>query len=112
MGLTVGIRNRSQADIKAGKSIACCLEEEKKYFKSHPVYGQMSQHFFGVPALTDKLTRVLFLHIKHFLPEIKKEIQVKSRAVSDRIHELGEVSIERVVVRSFCPYATAWWSVT
>lgn len=86
-----GVRNRSQADIKAGKSVQACLEDEKNYFQSHPLYGHMSNQYFGIPSLVEKLTRVLFMHIKHVLPEIRREIQTKSRGVQGRIYELGEV---------------------
>ena len=87
----LGVKNRSQADIKAGKTVQACLEDEKQYFRGHPVYGHMGPQYFGIPSLVDKLTRVLFLHIKHVLPEIRQEIQTKSRSVQTRIHELGEV---------------------
>ncbi|CDI74711.1 dynamin-like protein, putative [Eimeria praecox] len=85
-----GVKNRSQADIKAGKSVQSCLEEERQYFKTHPVYGHMGSQYWGIPSLVEKLTRVLFLHIKHVLPEIRKEIQLKARGVQTRIQELGE----------------------
>ncbi|CDJ58415.1 dynamin-like protein, putative [Eimeria maxima] len=85
-----GVKNRSQADIKAGKSVQSCLEDERQYFKTHPVYGHMGSQYWGIPSLVEKLTRVLFLHIKHVLPEIRKEIQLKARGVQSRIQELGE----------------------
>ncbi|KAL8450242.1 hypothetical protein Emed_002599 [Eimeria media] len=85
-----GVKNRSQADIRAGKSVQACLEDERNYFQSHPVYGHMNSQYFGIPSLVEKLTRVLFLHIKHVLPEIRREIQTKSRGVQNRIYELGE----------------------
>ncbi|KAL8435919.1 hypothetical protein ACSSS7_002119 [Eimeria intestinalis] len=85
-----GVKNRSQADIRAGKSVQACLEDERNYFQTHPVYGHMNNQYFGIPSLVEKLTRVLFLHIKHVLPEIRREIQTKSRGVQNRIYELGE----------------------
>ena len=44
----------------------------------------------GVPSLIDKLTKILFRKIRHFLPDIKKEIGVRTRDVSARLSELGE----------------------
>lgn len=88
----LGVRNRSQADIKDGKSVRECLEEEKIFFSSHPTYRLLPPHLVGISSLVDKLTKVLFRHIKNFLPEIKREIGSKMRVVLDRLQELGEVS--------------------
>ncbi|PFH31932.1 dynamin-related protein DRPB [Besnoitia besnoiti] len=85
-----GVRNRSQADIREGKSVRECLEEEKTYFATHPTYRLLPPHLLGVHSLVDKLTKVLFRHIKNFLPEIKKEIAGKTRVVLDRLQELGD----------------------
>ncbi|KEP60916.1 UNVERIFIED_CONTAM: dynamin-related protein DRPB [Hammondia hammondi] len=85
-----GVRNRSQADIREGKSVRECLEEEKTFFATHPTYRLLPPHLVGVHSLVDKLTKVLFRHIKNFLPEIKREISSKTRVVLDRLQELGE----------------------
>eukprot|EP01053_Blabericola_migrator_P007503 Blabericola_migrator_1__7502@NODE_382_length_9143_cov_306_926399_g305_i0_p1_GENE_NODE_382_length_9143_cov_306_926399_g305_i0NODE_382_length_9143_cov_306_926399_g305_i0_p1_ORF_typecomplete_len800_score142_39Dynamin_M/PF01031_20/9_4e62Dynamin_M/PF01031_20/9_1e02Dynamin_N/PF00350_23/5_3e48GED/PF02212_18/4_3e03GED/PF02212_18/5_5e20FeoB_N/PF02421_18/37FeoB_N/PF02421_18/0_004MMR_HSR1/PF01926_23/0_00013AIG1/PF04548_16/0_29TetR_C_20/PF17925_1/8_1e03TetR_C_20/PF17925_1/9_6TetR_C_20/PF17925_1/4_3e02_NODE_ len=86
----VGIKNRSQADIAGGKSIQDALEDEKNYFKSHPAYRTLPAHLVGMPSLIDKLTKVLFRHIRNFLPEIKNEISHKRIALRARLAELGE----------------------
>jgi len=39
--------------------------------------------------LTTKLTRILFTHIKHSLPEIMKEIRDKIRETEDDLKDLG-----------------------
>eukprot|EP00920_Eleutheroschizon_duboscqi_P000090 GHVT01000408.1.p1 GENE.GHVT01000408.1~~GHVT01000408.1.p1 ORF type:complete len:125 (-),score=37.76 GHVT01000408.1:241-615(-) len=70
-----GVKNRSQLDIKAAKPIAEAIEEEKKFFASHAVYRALPPALCGTPALVDKLTSILFRHIKHFLPDIKREIK-------------------------------------
>jgi dynamin 1-like protein len=44
---------------------------------------------FGTDQLTGKLTKVLFTHIKHNLPEITKEIRDKMRDIEDRLRDLG-----------------------
>lgn len=43
----------------------------------------------GTDVLTSKLTKVLFTHIKHNLPEITKEIKEKQRDIEDRLKDLG-----------------------
>jgi len=65
------------------------LDREKIYFSSHPVYSTMSGGQFGTENLTIKLTKVLFSHIKHNLPEIQREIKEKVRDVEDRLKDLG-----------------------
>ena len=43
----------------------------------------------GVGNLTNKLTKILFTHIKHSLPEIVKEIRGKIRETEDYLKDLG-----------------------
>jgi len=43
----------------------------------------------GIGNLTTKLTRILFTHIKHSLPEIMKEIKDKIRETEDDLRDLG-----------------------
>jgi len=50
------------------------MEEENKYFQTHPVYKTMDKEYLGTRALVSKLTTVFFSHIKRCLPEIIKEI--------------------------------------
>ncbi|CAJ1377128.1 unnamed protein product [Effrenium voratum] len=86
----VGVKMRSQQDILNKKPVKDSLKEEKDWFDSHRVYGKLPPGLVGTPVLIDKLTQVLFKHIRRFLPEIKKEINEKRRVVQDRLDELGE----------------------
>ena len=43
----------------------------------------------GIGNLTTKLTRILFTHIKHNLPDIMKEIRVKVKETEDDLRDLG-----------------------
>jgi len=43
----------------------------------------------GAEVLTQKLSRVMFTHIKHNMPEITKEIREKAREVEERLRDLG-----------------------
>eukprot|EP00927_Polykrikos_kofoidii_P051247 TRINITY_DN45034_c0_g1_i1.p1 TRINITY_DN45034_c0_g1~~TRINITY_DN45034_c0_g1_i1.p1 ORF type:complete len:813 (+),score=173.26 TRINITY_DN45034_c0_g1_i1:55-2493(+) len=85
----VGVKMRSQQDITSNKPVKQALQEEKAWFESHRVYGKMPPGFVGTTVLIDKLTGILFKHIRKFLPEIKKEINEKRRSVQDRLDELG-----------------------
>ena len=85
----VGVKNRSQLDINDKMLVKKALEAEKLYFSQHPVYSTISQNLLGTETLTNKLTKVLFTHIKHNLPEILKEIKDKIRDIEDRLKDLG-----------------------
>ena len=85
----IGVKNRSQADINENMSVKDAIEKEKMFFSSHPIYSTMPQSMFGTENLTSKLSKVLFTHIKHNLPEITKEIREKIKDVEDRLRDLG-----------------------
>jgi len=86
----VGVKMRSQQDITTGKPVKEALSEEKAWFDNHRAYSKLPPGLVGTPVLIDKLTQILFKHIRRFLPEIKKEINEKRRGVQDRLDELGE----------------------
>lgn len=71
----VGVKNRAQQDINENMSVKDAVEKEKLYFATHPVYSTMPQGSLGTEVLTSKLSKILFTHIKHNLPEITKEIR-------------------------------------
>lgn len=85
----VGVKNRSQQDITDKMRVRKALNEEKLYFSSHPVYSTLPSESLGTHSLTKKLTKVLFTHIKNFLPQIVKEINIKRRDVEDGLRMLG-----------------------
>jgi replication fork clamp-binding protein CrfC len=85
----VGVKNRSQLDIDTNKRVFAALDEEKLYFSSHPVYSTMPQDILGTANLTKKLTKVLFTHIKNYLPEIVKEINNLKKDVDEKLRNLG-----------------------
>lgn len=86
----VGVKMRSQQDIVNKKPVKDSLKDEKAWFENHRVYNKLPPGLVGTPVLIDKLTQILFKHIRRFLPEIKKEINEKRRSVQDRLDELGE----------------------
>ena len=70
-------------------SVKDACEREKLFFSTHPVYSTIDMKLLGTETLTTKLTKVLFAHIKHNLPEITKEIRDKSRDIEERLRDLG-----------------------
>ena len=49
----------------------------------------MGVGFVGTQTLSNKLTKILYTHIKHNLPEITNEIKERIQEVSDRLNEMG-----------------------
>lgn len=85
----VGVKNRSQQDINDNMRVVKALKEEKLYFSSHPIYSSLPMENLGSVALTKKLTKILFTHIKNYLPQIVKEINVKKKDIEESLRVLG-----------------------
>ena len=49
----------------------------------------MPASLLGIANLTNKLTKILFTHIKHSLPEITKEIKDRIRDTENELRDLG-----------------------
>ena len=49
----------------------------------------MNQQVLGIFNLVNKLTKILFTHIKHSLPEIMREIKDKAKETEDDLRDLG-----------------------
>jgi predicted phage-related endonuclease len=49
----------------------------------------MDSKYLGTKALTTKLTKVFFEHIRKQLPDVFEEIKAKIKECEDRIKELG-----------------------
>jgi replication fork clamp-binding protein CrfC len=81
----VGVKNRAQEDIINQIPVKEALAKEQAFFASHPVYGAMPQEKLGCFELTKKLSKVMFIHIKHSLPEIIKEIKDKKGECDDEL---------------------------
>ncbi|CAE7698956.1 dymA [Symbiodinium pilosum] len=86
----VGVKMRNQQDITSNKPVKVSLKEEREWFENHRLYSKLPPGLVGTNTLIDKLTQILFKHIRRFLPEIKKEINEKRRTVQDRLEELGQ----------------------
>lgn len=86
----VGVKGRSQQDITDKVSVKDALKLERDFFNSHPVYSSLPPGHCGTESLTQKLTKVLFGHIRATLPEIVKEIQNKIKECEERLKDLGQ----------------------
>ena len=73
----VGVKGRSQYEIKNKVKVAEALKAEKDWFSSHPAYSTLPPGSCGTEALSSKLSKIMFNHIRATLPEIAREIQEK-----------------------------------
>lgn len=67
----VGVKGRSQADIKSKMKVKDALKEEARFFSEHPVYSSLPADSVGTTSLVDKLTTVLYTLIKESLPQLR-----------------------------------------
>ena len=86
----VGLKCRSKQDILDNMSVQDGIEKEKAYFNSHKVYVGMDQTKLGVTNLTNRLSNIMFFHIKRTLPMIIKDIREKMKSLEVDLAELGE----------------------
>jgi len=84
-----GVKGRSQQDIQHDMKVAKAIQLENEYFASHPVYSTLPKDLLGTEALVQKLSKVLFAHIRRTLPEICQEIQAKATQCEERLRDLG-----------------------
>lgn len=85
----VGVKNRAQEDIINQISVKEAMEKELLFFNTHPIYSTMPPGYLGCHTLTNKLTKLLFTHIKHSLPDIVREIREKLKECETEITDLG-----------------------
>ena len=85
----VGVKNRSQEDINNLMRVEAALREEREYFSRHEVYSTMPAGYLGTEVLTQKLTKIMFTHIKNFLPDIVRETMLRIKDCEERLRDLG-----------------------
>lgn len=83
------VKNRSQAQLKNGMSLADAVSNEEDFFSNHPVWSSLNKNSRGIASLTKRLTRVLVDRVKDALPAIVTQVQMKLVDVDKELHELG-----------------------
>jgi hypothetical protein len=69
--------------------VEIALKEEDDYFRKHPVYSSLPREALGTRALVEKLSSILFKHIRTYLPKIMEEIDTKAFECEDKLRRLG-----------------------
>eukprot|EP01015_Nassula_variabilis_P025044 TRINITY_DN483_c0_g2_i2.p1 TRINITY_DN483_c0_g2~~TRINITY_DN483_c0_g2_i2.p1 ORF type:complete len:647 (+),score=143.12 TRINITY_DN483_c0_g2_i2:65-2005(+) len=85
----VGVKGRSQQDINDKVRVKKAIDSERQFFATDPVYSTFPPGYLGTDVLIDKLTKILFKHIRTLLPEIIKEINSRVKDCETRLRDLG-----------------------
>lgn len=85
----IGVVNRSQKDINENKPMKKVLEEEHRFFVTHPDYRDLADSN-GYPYLTQTLNQILMKHIKDNLPSVHNEINELLRRKERELQGYGE----------------------
>ena len=85
----VGIKCRSQAGLKDNQSLEDARHEESVFFRTHPVFRQLSPDVHGVETLTKKLTRVLVSRIRAATPTMAADISAQLKDTDVALKEFG-----------------------
>ena len=84
----IGIKGRSQEDIKNNMQVKEALEAEKKYFASSSIYSNQEGKC-GTTAQVGILTSTMYKHIRRILPDIIREIDDKMFECEDNLKDQG-----------------------
>uniref|UniRef100_A0A914QI53 Dynamin-type G domain-containing protein n=1 Tax=Panagrolaimus davidi TaxID=227884 RepID=A0A914QI53_9BILA len=88
----IGVVNRAQADIDANKSVHDCLNDEKAFLKK--IYPSIASKN-GIQYLAKKLNKLLILHIRETLPDLKHRITNAIGEVQAELEAIGSPIIDK-----------------
>jgi len=66
-------------------------KEEIRFFKEHPVYGELSKNHYGVGSLVEKLQPLLKQTITKNLPNIQNKVVQELKEDEEELKSLGEI---------------------
>jgi replication fork clamp-binding protein CrfC len=86
----VGVKGRSQKEVKENLTVHEAIQRELDFFGKHPVYSTLPSELLGTRSLIDRMSKILFDMIKNSLPRIKSEIIERKRKAKEQLEILGE----------------------
>jgi hypothetical protein len=97
------VKNRGQASLDGGASIANGQDEEADFFVHTSPWNEIQspQPRLGIPALRHTLATVLLHVMKESLPDILDEIREQCRTIDTEIHSWGEMLLSNSEQRKF-----------
>eukprot|EP00037_Helgoeca_nana_P000827 m.24002 g.24002 ORF g.24002 m.24002 type:complete len:759 (+) comp11124_c0_seq1:289-2565(+) len=87
----IGVVNRSQHDINTKKSMASARQDESDFFAER---YQALKHRCGAQFLAATLNKLLMLHIRDSLPELKTRIKKLQDETDEQLADLGEPLVQ------------------
>ncbi|XP_046563126.1 interferon-induced GTP-binding protein Mx-like [Haliotis rubra] len=84
------VKCRGQEAISEGQSLKHALDVEEDFFRSHRHFSALRPSQWGIPNLSERLSRELKKHIKKLLPELKEDVRRKLLETEKQLHDLGE----------------------
>ena len=85
----IALKNRSQLDLTNKLPIEEAIKKEQVFFKNHSIYRNMSNYYFGIEYLVDKLRKLFFDHLKLYLPNIYTDLKEKIHDIQNQLDSLG-----------------------
>ena len=86
----VGVKGRSQAEIKNRMSVHDAVQKELDFFGKHPIYSTMPTELLGTRSLIDRTSSILYSMIKTSLPKIQREILERKRKAKEQLDQMGD----------------------
>ncbi|CAM9971881.1 unnamed protein product, partial [Ectocarpus sp. 8 AP-2014] len=85
----VMVKNRSQAELKAGLTGTEAREAEEAFFRQHSHFKGCDPKLFGVANLTTRLTQLLVTRIQHELVPMKADVETALASVRTELKGLS-----------------------
>lgn len=86
----VGVKGRSQSDIKNKMAVNDAIQKEMDYFGKHPIYSTMPTEILGTRSLIDRTSTILYNMIQTSLPKIQREILERKRKAKEQLDQMGD----------------------
>ena len=86
----VGVKGRSQAEVKRQVTVAEAVQNELDFFGKHPVYSTLPADLLGTRALVDRTSAILYKMIQQSLPKIQKEILERKKNAKTQLLKMGD----------------------
>ena len=86
----VGIKGRSQAEVKRNLGVDEAIQNELDFFGKHPIYSTMPTNLLGTRSMVDRTSAILYDMIKTSLPKIQKEIMERKKNCKSQLSKMGE----------------------
>ncbi|PAA82539.1 hypothetical protein BOX15_Mlig022940g1 [Macrostomum lignano] len=85
----VSVRCRTPQQLKDNMSLQQAAREEEVFFRTHPHFRALDKFEYGTKTLAVKLSSELYEAIKHNIPELMREVQMKREDICKKLETMG-----------------------